>query len=163
MFGPTSYFDLSAPTSLASDTSTPDTTVPSAQLSWSTANSVDPGMIVDTTDDFDMLNPWQAQMYGTAIDEVLHQCALSVSNRAPRTPSFCSSDGGYSSTSGSGAVTPEQANPHPSILVTSNRLEKQPAVTNGLKGTRGAFKTTNPNGREWDSIGCCGLGPGGEM
>src|SRR2546423_4367364 len=94
-----------------------------------------------------MLNPWQAQMDGTAIDEVLHQCALSVRCRAPRSPSLCSSDGDYSNTSGSGAVTPEQASPRPSILVASNRLEMQPAVTNELKRTRGTFKTTNPDSR----------------
>jgi hypothetical protein len=146
VFAPTSYFDLSAPTTLANATLTPDTTVPSAQLSWSNANSVDPGMIVDSTDDFDMLNP--CQMDGTPIDEVLLQCALSVSNRAPRTPSLCSSDGGYCNTPGPGAVTPEQTSPRPSILVVSNRLEKQPAVTNELKRTRGAFKTTNPYSRE---------------
>jgi hypothetical protein len=145
VFAPTSYFDLSAPTTPANTTSRPDTTVPSAQLSWSNANSVDPGMIVDSTDGFDVLNPWQAQMDGTAIDEVLHRYALSVSNR---TPSLCSSDGGYSSTLESGAVTPEPASSRPSAPAASNRLEKQPGVTNGLKRTRGALKTANPDSRE---------------
>lgn len=148
VFAPTSYFDLSTPITLANDTLRPDTTVPSAQFSWSNANSVDPSMIVDSTDGFDMLNPWQAQMDGTTIDEVLHQCALSVLNCAPRTPSLCSSDGGYSDTSGLGAVTPEQANSHPSTPVASNYLEKQPGVANALKRTRGALKTTKPDSRE---------------
>jgi hypothetical protein len=147
VFAPTSYFDLSAPTTLANATLTPDTTVPSTQLSWSNANSVDPGMVVDSIDDFDMLGLWQAQMDGTAIDEVLHQCALSVSNRAPPTPSLCSSDEGYSNTSESGADTPEQS-PRPSVLVASNRVEKQPAVTNELKRTRGTLKTINPDSRK---------------
>jgi hypothetical protein len=148
VFAPTSYFDLSIPITLANATSRPDTTVPSAQLSWSNANSADPGMVVDSTDGFDMLNSWQAQMDGAAIDEFMHQCALSVSNCAPPTPSLCSSDGGYSDTSGSGTVTPEQASPPPSTPVNSNRLEKQPGVTNGLKRTRGALKTANPDSRE---------------
>ena len=148
VFATTSYFDLPTPITLANATLRPDTTVPSAQLSWSNANSVDPGMIVDSTDGFDMLNPWQAQMDGTAIDEAMHRYALSISNRAPRTPSLCSSDGGYSYTSGSGAVTPEQASPRPSTPVASNYLEKQPGFTNGLKRTRGALKTTNPDSRE---------------
>jgi hypothetical protein len=146
-FAPTSYFDLSTPITLANATLGPDTTIPSAQLSWSNANS-DPGMILDSTDGFDMHNPWQAQMDGTAIDEVMRQYTMSVSNRAPRTPSLCSSDEGYSDTSGSGAVTPEQASPHPSISVASNRLGKQPGVTNGPKRTRGALKTTNSDSRE---------------
>lgn len=148
VFAPTSYFDLSTPITLANATLRPDTTVPSAQLSWSNANSVDPGMIVDSTDDFDMLNLWQAQMDGTAIDEVMHRYASSVSSRIPRTSSLCSSDGGSSDTSGSGAVTPEQASPHFSTPIASNHLEKQPGVTNGLKRTRGALKTTNPDSRE---------------
>jgi hypothetical protein len=148
VFAPTSYFDFSTPITLANATLRPDTTVPSAQFSWSNANSVDPGMIVDSTNGFGMLNPWQAQMDGTAIDEVMHRYALSVSNRAPRTPSLCSSDGGYSDTPRSGAVTPEQASPHPSTPVASNCLEKQPGVTNGLKRARGALKTTYPDSRE---------------
>jgi hypothetical protein len=147
-FALTSYFDLSTPTTFANATPTPDITVPSAQLSWGNANGVDPGMMVDSTDDFDMLNSWQAQMDGTAIDEVLHQCSLSVSNHAPRTPSLCSSDGGYSSSPGSGAVTPEQASPHPSTPDALNHLERQLGTTNGLKRTRGALKTTNPDSRE---------------
>jgi len=148
VFAPTSYFDPSTPITFANATLRPDTTAPSAQLSWSNANNVDPGMTVDSTNDFDMLNPWQGQMDGTVIDEAIHRYALSVSNRAPRTPSLCSSDGGYSNTSGSGAVTPEQASPRPSSPVASNCLEKQPRVTNGLKRTRGALKTTNPDSRE---------------
>jgi len=137
-FAPTSYFDLSAP----------NTTLPSAQLSWSNANSFDPGMILDNTDGFDMLNPWQAQMDGTAIDEAMHRYALGVSNHAPRTPSLCSSDGGYSDTSGSGTATSEQASPRPSTPVASNCLKKQPGTTNGLRRTRGALKATNPDSRE---------------
>jgi hypothetical protein len=147
-FALTSYFDLSTPTTFTNATPTPDTTVPSAQLSWGNANGVDPGMMVDSTNDFDMLNSWQAQMDGTAIDEVLHQCSLSVSNHAPRTPSLYSSDGGYSSSPGSGAVTPEQASPRPSTPDAPNHLERQPRATNGLKRKRGALKTINPDSRE---------------
>ena len=144
-FAPTSYFDLSTPTTF---TPAPDTTAPSTQLPWSNANSVDSGMMGDSTDDFDMFNPWQGQMDGTAIDDVLHQCALSASNRGPRTPSFCSSDEGYSTSSGSEAVTPKQASPCPSTPDTSNHLERQPRATNGLKRTRGALKTINSDNRE---------------
>jgi hypothetical protein len=149
MFAPTSYFDFSTPITFANATLRPDTIVPSAQLSWSNANSVDLGTIVDSTDGFDMLNPWQAQMDGTAIDEAMHRYALSVSNRAPRTPSLCSSDGGYSDTSGSRTVTPEPPSPHPSTPVASNCPEKEPVVINRLKRTRGALKTINS-----DSRGC---------
>ena len=99
--------------------------------------------MVDSTDGSDTFNPWQAQMDGTAIDEVMRQCALSVSNRASRTPSLCSSD-----TSRSGVVTPEQASPHPSTSVASGRLRKQPGLSNGVRRTRGALKTTNPDSRE---------------
>jgi hypothetical protein len=143
VFAPTSYFDLSTPITLANAPLGPDTTVPSAQLSWSDTNSVDPGMIVDSTDGFDILNSWQAQMDGTAIDEAMRRYALSVSNRVPRTPSLCSSNGGYSDT-----FTPEPTSPHPSTPVASNCLEKEPGVTNGLKRTRGALKTTSPDSRE---------------
>jgi hypothetical protein len=148
-FASTGYFDLSSPVTSADATSwRPDTTAPSAQPSWGNANSVDPCMMVDNTTGCDMFNPWQAQMDRTAIDDVMRQYALSTSNRPPRTPSLCSSDGSYNDTSGPDAVAPEQASPHLSTSVASNRRGRQHRVTNGVKRTRGALNTTNPDGRE---------------
>jgi hypothetical protein len=138
-FASCGYFGLSAPITLKSVISKPDTTVPTGQLS---SNST------DGTESFDMLDPWQAQMDAASVDDVMRRCALSVSDRASCTPSLGGSDRSYSHTTESAAFTPNQESLHSSPSVTSVLPRKPPRDPTGPTYTCGSLSASTPDNCE---------------
>src|SRR5436305_9421588 len=99
-------------------------TVPTGQLSLNSTDGVDTCMAVDSTDSFDMLNPWQAQMDATTVGDFMELGALGVPHCVSRTPSLCSSEGSYSDITQSAGFTPTQESP--SLLPRKRRRGQDP-------------------------------------